>query len=287
MRLNPNIFKWFARYLKREGWKNSKGKESSTSPVVIFALPDGRKLTAEELKGLTGRANFREGKLLAVTGNVQYEIITKGSVPEEAAVLHRQGRQAGERGDYKTALQLLEEASRIAPQWPYPIYDIAYTHLLLSDYDGARTYYRKTVELSPRGFFTAITALDTLTREKSGDLPVGTYAAYLSLESVDDETKKAEALRLLLSQVAAFPPAWKDLASITEDDAERLAFIEKGLAAQPDAETKGLLEINKALVVNQTGNHDAAVRLLGELALDPSSTLTTEFSAKAALSLLF
>jgi tetratricopeptide (TPR) repeat protein len=285
--LNPNIFQWFARYLKREDWKNSTSAESNTSPVVIFSLPDGRKLTAEELKGLTGRANIREGKLLAVTGNVQYEIIGEGSVPDEAAFLHRQGRQAGGRGDYKTALELLEKASRIAPQWPYPIYDIAYTHLLLSDHDGARTYYRKTVELSPRGFFTAITALDTLTREKSGDLPAGTYAAYLSLESVDEDTKKAETLRLLLSQVAAFAPAWKDLASITEDDAERLAFIEKGLAAQPDAETKGLLQINKALVVNLTGNHDAAVRLLGELALDPSSTLATEFSAKAALSLLF
>ena len=236
---------------------------------------------------MTGTVSFGHGKLLSVTGTVQYEIIRKGSVPEEAALLHRQGREAGEQGDYKKALRLLDQASQIAPQWPYPIYDIAYTYLLLNDPDRACTFYGKTVELSPRGFFTAITALDTLTREKNGRLPVGTYAAYLSLESLDDETKLAKALRLLLSDAPSFAPAWKDIASITEDDRVRLETIEKGLSAQPDAETKGMLEIQKALLLNLMGNRDAAVRLLGELALDPDSTLGTEFGAKAALSFLF
>jgi len=66
----------------------------------------------------------------------------------------------------------------------------------------------------------------------------------------------------------------------------RLKLIEKGLASHPDAETKGMLEINKALVLNLQGEHTGAVRMLGELALDPKSTLGSENSAKAALSIL-
>lgn len=66
-------------------------------------------------------------------------------------------------------------------------------------------------------------------------------------------------------------------------DAEKLAAIEKGLAASPDAETKGMLEINRALILEKRGQHDRAVQLLGELALDPASTFATEHLAKAML----
>jgi hypothetical protein len=53
---------------------------------------------------------------------------------------------------------------------------------MMKDFDGAKTYYEKTLELSPRGFFTAITAVDTLRREQTAELPTGTYLAYVSLE---------------------------------------------------------------------------------------------------------
>jgi tetratricopeptide (TPR) repeat protein len=156
----------------------------------------------------------------------------------------------------------------------------------MSDFDAARTYYWKTLELSPRGFFTAITALDTLTREQNAELPVGTYLAYVSLEWIDDAAKINEVIREMVKTIPQFAPAWKIFATYCEDDGERLAAIENGLAARPDAETKGMLEINKALVLNLKGDHDACVRLLGKLALDPKSTFGTEHSAKAALSIL-
>ena len=55
--------------------------------------------------------------------------------------------------------------------------------------------YRKTLELSPRGFFTAITALDTLNREQRGELPAGLYLAYLSLEWMDNPSERADVMR--------------------------------------------------------------------------------------------
>ena len=76
---------------------------------------------------------------------------------------------------------------------------MAYTFLLMKDADNARKYYRKTVELAPRGFFTAITALDTLEREQKGDLQAGTYLEYLSLEWLDDPGKKAELVRNMVT----------------------------------------------------------------------------------------
>jgi tetratricopeptide (TPR) repeat protein len=222
-------------------------------------------------------------ELQGMTGTFRYEILGKRNVPAEAESLHTQARQAGGTGDYKKAIALLERASSLAPAWPYPVYDLAFTYLLMNEPENARKHYRKTVELAPRGFFTAITALDALDREAKGDLPAGTYLAYLSLEWMDDTGKKADAVRQLTERAPGFAPAWKEHAHLADTDPERLDSIDKGLAANPDGETKGILLINKALVMDRDGRHEAAVRLLGELALDPASTYATEHLAKATL----
>jgi tetratricopeptide (TPR) repeat protein len=214
--------------------------------VVVFRAADGRTLTMADLRGETG--TFR------------YEILDKSNVPKEAASLHKQARLAGGKGDYKQAINLFEQASRLAPSWPYPVYDMAYTYLLMKDSEKARTHYRKTVELS-----------------------VGTYRAYLALESMEDDETRSNAVRQLVKRAPSFAPAWKELAVQSKTEAEKLAAIEKGLAARPDAETKGILLINKALIMDQRGDHDVAVRSLGDLALDPASTYGTEHLAKASL----
>jgi hypothetical protein len=155
----------------------------------------------------------------------------------------------------------------------------------MDDFNAARFFYQKTLELSPRGFFTAITALSTLDREKNGELPRGTYLSYVLLEGMETPQRES-AIRALVEYLPQFAPGWKEFACLCDDDDERLEAIERGLEALPDAETKGMLEINKALVTNLKGKHAAATQLLGELALDPKSTFGTEHSAKAALSIL-
>ena len=188
---------------------------------------------------------------------------------------------------HETTITLLTKASQLAPDWPYPVYDRAFTHLLMKNGDAARADYQRTVDLAPRGFFTAITALDTLTREQNGDLPGGTYLAYISLEWIDDRAKKTQLVRALVEKFPRFAPAWKELALLTDDRSERLAAIDKGLAAAPDPETKGMLIINKASVLEEAGERDAAIRLLGELCLDPAATLGTEALAKSMLAGIF
>ena len=242
------------------------GDTQKESSVIIFRGADGRTLTKDELRGLTG--------------TFSYEMVGKSNVPADAKSLHQEARLAGQSGDYKKAITLLEQASKLAPQWPYPVYDMAFTYLLMKDSEKARTYYRKTVDLSPRGFFTAITAIDTLDREKRGDLPAGTYSAYLSLEWTDDPEKRAAIVHQLVKRVPGFAPGWKELAALSANDAESLLAIERGLAENPDGETNGILQVNKALIRERKGDREGAVRLLGELALDPASTYATEHLAK-------
>jgi len=220
--------------------------------------------------------------LRGATGTFRYEIIGIRNVPPAARSLHEKAREAGGQGDYKKCLEFLNKASALAPGWPYPVYDRAYTYLLMRDYDSARRDYQETVRLSPRGFFTAITAVDTLEKEKIVELPIGTYLAYVSLEWIQDSVQKEKAVRQLVKDLPQLAPGWKELATLV-DDKERLLTIEKGLAAGPNSETKGILQINKALLLNRSGDHDGAIRLLGELALDPNSSGDTEQMAKASL----
>ena len=256
-------------FLAYAGCNRKQAETPKESSMVIFRGADGRTLTMDELRGLTG--TFR------------YEIVGASNVPAEAKSLHSQAWRAGEAGDYGKAITLLEQASNLAHQWPYPVYDMAFTYLLMKDTENARKQYRKTVELAPRGFFSAITAIDALDREEKGDLPAGTYLAYLSFEWTEDPAKRAEIAHQLVRRVPGFAPAWKELAILSEDDAEQLTAIERGLAANPDRETRGILQINKALILNRKGNHEGAVCLLGELALDPASTYATEHMAKVSL----
>jgi tetratricopeptide (TPR) repeat protein len=248
---------------------NSGEKNSKKDPVIVFRDSDGRTLTLEDLKG--------------VSETIRYEILGEVIVPAEAETLHQRARAAGSRGEYPEAIVLFTKASELAPQWPYPIYDRAYTHLLMLDFTAARTDYQKTVELAPRGYFTAITALDVLTREQKGEFPPGAYWAYMALERQPDPMEKLAMVRNLVDRLPRLAPGWKELAELADNDAERTAAIEKGLMAEPDPETKGILLINKALVLDRLGQHEKAVEILGRLALDPQSTYGTEHLAKATL----
>lgn len=89
---------------------------------------------------------------------------------------------------------------------------------------------------------------------------------------------------MLVKQVPTFAPAWKDMAILSTDKKERLAAIETGLANSPDAETRGMLLLNKAIILNNSGGREAAIRLLTQLAQDKDSTLATEQLAKTTLS---
>ena len=241
-------------------------------PRVAFTADDGRQLTFSDL-------NDAEGAF-------EYRVVDQDQIPAEANSLHQKARQLGASGDYDGAIKTLVEAQSLAPGWPYPTYDMAFTYLLMKNFDKARQFYRRTVEMSPRGFFTAITALDALDRESKGDLPQGTYSAYMALEWISDPAQKAKIVQQMTETFPTFAPVWKEYALQCDSTEDKLAAIEKGLAANPDAETKGMLIINKALAINENGDAEAAKNILGNLALDPDTTFANEHLAKQTLSFI-
>jgi predicted TPR repeat methyltransferase len=112
------------------------------------------------------------------------------NVDPEAQRLHEEGRVAGGKGDYDTVIALFTKAAARDPTWPYPVYDRAFMHLLKQKFDAALVDYRKTLELSPLGYFVAATAADLLTREREGEFPPGLYAAFAMLENMTDEQER-------------------------------------------------------------------------------------------------
>jgi tetratricopeptide (TPR) repeat protein len=236
---------------------------------LVFQDAAGRVLTTRDLE--------------AFTGPVDWEIKGARTVPTDAVRLHEEARSAGARGEYKRALVLLDAAHALAPGWPYPVYDAAFTYLLQGDSDTAERCYAEVDRMAPRGFFTCKTTLDSLRRERAGELPEGFCKGFAALESLDDLPRKKAILDGIVARFPGFAPAWKELAALLDDPGDRLRAIERGLQAEPDPETRGMLLLNKALVLNQRGEQGAAIAILGDLALDPASTLATETLAKATL----
>lgn len=244
-------------------------REVAISHRLVFRDAAGRELTTADLAGFTG--HFR------------WEVVGAEAVPPEAERLHQQARQAGEAGDYDQAVQLLDQAHEIAPDWPYPVYDTAFTHLLQGDAVRAEQYYTEVDRLAPRGFFTCKTSLYCLRRELAGGLPAGFCKAYATLEWVRDPAEKRAILQGIADRFPTFAPAWKELSNLLETPDACLEAVTRGLAAEPDGDTKGMLLIRHAGILHARGQSDEAVRILGELALDPAATLATENLAKYVL----
>ena len=139
---------------------------------------------------------------------------------------------------------------------------------MIGDDARAEEKYNEVDKLAPRGYFTTKTALDCLRRERKGEIGPGAYKMFVLLESRSPSQKK-EALNALLKKWPRFPAAWKELSTLLDDDVSRLAAIERGLAYDPDGESRGILLLNKALVLDRQGKKHEAVAILGTLSLDP------------------
>ncbi|WP_431109018.1 tetratricopeptide repeat protein [Winogradskyella poriferorum] len=252
----------------KNGKETEKNAELNNNAQIEFTDSNGNKISKEELAISTGRFN--------------YEIYGIEGVSDLAKSLHNQARQFGQTGDYKNAIEKLTQANKEAPNWPYPLYDLAYTYLLQDDYENALKYYQLTDSIAPKGFYTSKTALHTLERERKGELQKGLYKSYLSLEWINNSTEKKEMIELLIDKVPSFAPAWKDYSTLLEGK-ERLIAIEKGLEQNSDIETKGMLLINKALVMSQNGNFKEASELLTNVIFDTNSTFGNIEMAKFVL----
>ena len=202
---------------------------------------------------------------------------------EQANQLHLEAREAGQAGNYQLAIEKLLEAMKIEPSWAYPVYDLAFTYLLTGDFENALKYYRETDALEPDGFFTTKTAVYTLEGEQAGLFPEGLYTFYMQIEWTEEPEKKYHIAKQIADNVPLFAPAWKEIAYLQADPEERMYSIEQGLLGNPDRETKGILLLNKAMILNDKGDREAAKKLLSEIIDSQDTTNANSEIAKVAL----
>lgn len=194
-------------------------------------------------------------------------------VDAKAQKLHIEARELGQTGNYEASIAKLEEAIAIQPGWAYPYYDLAFTYLLKGEFEKALEFYQKTDNLQPTGFFTTKTALYALEGELTGKFPKGLYGYYLQIEWTEDVDKKFEIVKTILANVPDFAPAWKELALITDNVDAREKYLDEGLSKDPDADTQGILLINKAVILNEAGKKEEALQILTGL-INASNTTT-------------
>jgi len=222
--------------------------------------------------------------LAGFTGTVHWAIVGSEHVSHRAQKLQALGQQAGAAGDHARALSLFSQAHEEAPEWPYPLYEAGYTHLLMGDLARAQHEYEAVERLAPRGFFTYKPELDCVRRESAGEFAPGTCHFYVAISNMPNSPEKRSLLEKLLERSPRLGPAWEKLAELLKDDDAKLAAIDKGLACMPDVQTRGTLLVNKALIFRRQGKLDQAISILQDLLLEPQTTLDVELTAKVALS---
>lgn len=263
----------FERY--REKRAETLQKVSGEAPPdpdgreIIFRDDEGRELTREELENFSGKATW--------------QVVGVGTVPHKAGRLHEAGREAGQAEDFKRALALFDEAARVAPAWPYPLYDAAFTYLMLKDFDRALEYYERVDAMEPGGFFMVKTAVHTLRRERRGELPSGTYLLYISIEWQRDRDAVFEIIDALLSKSPDFAPAWKHKAALSQTDLDRRESIDRGLSCDSDVDTRGWLLLYRAELEREQGHKEKAIETLSKLVLDENGSNATRLLARKIL----
>ncbi len=249
----------------------AKGDETGSDVGVVFTDVEGRVLTLEDLP--------------KARGPIRWEIRGAGTHNPDAERLHQAGRAAGAKRDFDQAIALLTQASELAPSWPHPIYDRAFSYLLKEEFDLALADYRRTLELSPRGFFTARETADMLEREAAGEFPSGLSIAMATLPDMPADQQRAIAEQLI-QKFPSCPGGWAMHVNFVTDPVACLAAIESGLAARPDPDTRGFLLIRKASVLERLGQTDRALEILESLTARIDDSVSTYAGAYVALAVM-
>lgn len=262
--------------------------------AVCLAVGGGDLIAQEQASPLTLRHGYRmllyaqDGSPLTwqqmqnYNGRLRWEIINDDNVTYDARRMLEKGRELGASGDYKGALELFDDAHEAAPGWEYPVYEAAYTYLLMGDFESARKSYNRVNQLAPNGFFNSQQAAACLKREADGEIPPGTYRRLLLLDQAAPGTARNVARGITFDH-PDYAAAWERVAFFTEDSPKALEAVAKGLAAGPDPFTRDSLIFRKAVIAHNDGNTAGAVRMLEKQLADPNLTVAVEAQIKILL----
>jgi tetratricopeptide (TPR) repeat protein len=261
--------------------------------AVCFALAGGDLIAQEQADPL----QLRHGYQLALykadgtrmtwaemqnyNGRLRWEILSD-KVTDRGRELLSKGRRAGASGDFEGALGLFEAAHEAAPGWEYPVYEAAYAHLLMGDWEQARKDYNLVNKLAPYGFFNSQQAAACLKLEVDGEVAPGTYRHLLQLDQVSASTARLTARGIVLDH-PEYAAGWERVAFFTQDSKKALEAVDKGLASDPDPFTRDMLNFRRAVIANNDGDTAGAVKMLERQLRDPELTVAVEAQIKLLL----
>ena len=201
------------------------------------------------------------------------------------------GMAYGAASDFSRAEASFREAVRLAPEEPYPRYELGYTLTLLGRHEEALEEFRRTERLS-RGFFLVETEISLCEQLLSGSIDPAVVEMVRSLQRLTDggETQSDEAVILSRRVIELAPECalgpfhlGKALFERAPEAAEEA--LRRCVDLHPDDTTAINAKWHLGALRQQAGHEDEAHRIWREIASDhrghPHSALA-EMSAGEA-----
>lgn len=150
------------------------------------------------------------------------------------------GMSIGDAGDIRGALPHFRQAARLAPDEPYPHYELGYTLFLIGEVEPALAAFRRTNELL-EGFFLVQTEIYMCEAVLAGVLDTESIAILRRIQNLTDtgEGQNQEAASLSRALIGRAPTCalghyYLGKALVSEDGAQSEGALRRCLELNPD-----------------------------------------------------
>ncbi len=166
--------------------------------------------------------------------------------PSEASLrLLDSGHREAAAGRWDAAYRYYDQARRTTPGWADPLAGLGRSVLHQGDLDEAAAWYDALAALEAPVLARTGQALgECVRREGSGAVPAGTCVRYAAARE-----SGAEALQQVLVEAPSLAPAWADLGALLQDSGLREEAIGRGLEADPESGTFGVLVVQQQVLL--------------------------------------
>lgn len=181
------------------------------------------------------------------------------------------GMKYGSEGNFPKAVESFRKAVSLAPNEPYPHYELGYTLFLMENYQEALPELQKTNELQ-HGFFLVQTEIYMCEAIISGMINYEVLATLREIQRLSDngQIHSETALKLSRKVIEESPQCalgyyhyGKGMIGVNDEQA--VNFLEKCLTLNPDETTEIDAKQHIALFQEAVGNVESARLILQEL----------------------
>ncbi|MGK7909801.1 MAG: tetratricopeptide repeat protein [Synechococcus sp.] len=181
------------------------------------------------------------------------------------------GMRAGKLGDFEKAESNFRAAIAMAPDEPYPHYELGYTMLLQRDYEEALAEFRRTNELA-RGFFQVQAEIYMCEQLLAGEIDEHVMSLIQRLQQMSEgKTATGKQAEEVARDIIRFSPncalghLYLGKALLRKDPVQAEASLERCLELTPDETTAIDAQSHIGLLWSNDGRSSDARQLWSEL----------------------